>query len=591
MKTTVRELEQWAEEHADQTDVGGARILLELAAETLELRGAGELTPEGLERLLLAEFPGVVVADTEDVPSVLAAAHALVEFLAAGGAVPAEVAERMRTGLTRIEPEFAAAIAAAAEGHEVSAAEVLAQLMHGDGVDLADEAAVQQWSEEFNALPEAERVARVSEHFYDVEDSVVPPVRLAPPDELAAQARESALSAQLRDLAEWVGERALTKAGELTAQDAAAAVEALELSTPRSQGHASAAMSEIAELARLWRAALAAGALLVEDGRARPGPESGDDAAVLAAWLAAFDAAVTLEVGSEQRMSPFEIVRGDLPGVLIQLYEQREPAIREELFEALFEHIEEAYEVSDLAVLEAASEYALDLEIEDLVGWGVVAIDDDGGHTLTPLGVWGVRELLVADGYTAPLVGDLAGEPAAGFLDGLARHGADTATEEIDLWLARRDPADAAAELLAAMRDGGAGRRGLAAAVLHRAGPKAEPVVRGALEEPRTGSYARLWLYAHGQGEEPRSDEMMWIFADTVAGLLEMTEPQEAIATALGEAPPDADIAGMIEEMWQVEHPDITRVLEVLGAHHPDRSVAKAARTSAHKARSARGSR
>lgn len=597
VETTVRGLERWADGTGSPgdadgagVDVGGVRILLDLAAETLKLGAATELTPEGLRRLLLEEFPGAVMADSEDAPSVLAAAGALVEFLAETAGMGDAEAERLRAELTRIEPELPAALDAAAERYETSVAEVLARLMHDDGVDLTDEEAVQRWSDEFNALPEAERLTRVSEQLYDLEDAAVPPVRLAPTAELAVLARRSELSTQVGKLAGWVGERAVTEAGELTPQDSAAAVAALGLATPRSPARESAGMREIAELARLWRAAVASGALVVADGRVRPGRNGfdGDDEAVLAAWLAAFDAGVTLDAGPEQRLSPFDIVRGDLPGVLIRLYEQPEPAIREELFEALFEHIEEAYDVADLAAIEAASEYALDLEIEDLVDWGVVRIDDEGGHTLTPLGVWGVRELLVADGYTAPLVGDLAGASAAEFLDGLVRHGEDTVEEEIDLWLAGRDHAAAATELLGAMRDGGAGRRGLAAVVLHRTGPQAEPAVRKVLDEPFTGPYARLWLHTHGGHAEPGADDMMWIFADTVAGMLETAEPGEAVEVALADAPPE--LAPMVGEMWRVDHPDIARVLEALGGHHPDTTVAKAARRSAHKARSARGS-
>ncbi|MGH3392892.1 MAG: hypothetical protein ACRDOO_28840, partial [Actinomadura sp.] len=219
MTTTVSGLEPWAQERAEQIDVDGVRILLELAAETLRPGTAAELTPEGLRRLLLEEFPGAVVADSEDAPSVLAAADALVEFLADTAGMEDAAAERLRAELVRVEPELPAALAAAAERHETSVAEVLARLMHGDGVDLTDEEAVQRWSEEFNALPEAERLTRVSEQLYDLEDTVVPPVRLAPTAELAALARRSALSTQVGKLAGWVGERAVTEAGELTPQD------------------------------------------------------------------------------------------------------------------------------------------------------------------------------------------------------------------------------------------------------------------------------------------------------------------------------------------------------------------------------------
>jgi hypothetical protein len=38
---------------------------------------------------------------------------------------------------------------------------------------------------------------------------------------------------------------------------------------------------------------------------------------------------------------------------------------------------------------------------------------------------------------------------------------------------------------------------------------------------------------------------------------------------------------------WRLPHPEVFEVLTLIGAHHPDKQVAKAARTAAHKSRSA----
>src|SRR5439155_10185167 len=107
----------------------------------------------------------------------------------------------------------------------------------------------------------------------------------------------------------------------------------------------------------------------------------------------------------------------------------------------------------------------------------------------------------------------------------------------------------------------------------------------------QTRPYALLWLTAQGDATAiPSAAETLWIFVDTVAGLLETDEPADAIETALADAPSDADLGAMIEEMWRVDHPDVPEVLEALGDHHPDRTIAKAARRAAFKARSAHGS-
>lgn len=600
METTVRELERWAKPRDERFDPGDVRIMLEIAEETLGLGAAGALTPGGLATLM-AEFRRVVDLGVDEVPEVFAAARALVDFLTETGAVPPEGAERLREELIRVEPEFTASVARTDDPERQRyAAELLVGLMRDDGVDPADEDAVRRWAEEFNELSDEEQLGRVSEHAARLENeaTVVRPVRLAPRAELAARARASGLTEAVTALAGWVGERELTEAGGLSAEDAAAAAGALGLGALPPGVAEPADRRELEELDRLWRSAVSAGALSVADGRVRPGPaldglEHGDDQAVLAGWLAAFEAAVTLEVEEtdeverERNLNPFEVVRKDLPGVLIHLYDEPEPVAPEELFAALFDHIEESYEFSDRALLELASRYALDLEMFQLARWGVVETGEGEATTLTPLGIWGVRELLLADGHTAPLVGDLAAAPAAEFLNGLNLHGEDTAEEEIGLWLDGRDPAGAAAELVGVMRDGTPGVRNLAAAVLHRAGPAAEAVVRGALDHPCVRPYAALWLHAHGDDAvEPSPDEMMWIFTDTLAGLLETADPEEALAAALADAPAGADLGAMVAELWRVDHPDVAPVLDVLGRHHPDRAVAKIARKSAFKARS-----
>ena len=101
--------------------------------------------------------------------------------------------------------------------------------------------------------------------------------------------------------------------------------------------------------------------------------------------------------------------------------------------------------------------------------------------------------------------------------------------------------------------------------------------------------YAALWLNAAGDpsGRELAHEEYLWVFVDTVAGLLETSEPEEAVKAAIADTPPGVEMKVMVEELWRNDHPGVVEILEALGAHHPDRATAKAARTSAYKARSA----
>ncbi|XVQ13715.1 hypothetical protein ACQP1W_14610 [Spirillospora sp. CA-255316] len=635
--TVAGEFRRWADRRAGDdaahgpadvpVDVEGTRLLLDLAREELDLPGPGALTPPLLRELLLEVFPESVVAAADEAPAVVDAVRLLLAFLRDTGALGAGTAAGLEAELERLVPEFTEVVAAADTSERQAAAELVTGMMLAEGVPVDDREAVDRWVRDFEALPEEERYARTERYLRDIEDRVVPPVRLAPAPELAAAARAGGLAAQVRALAGWVGDgRAVDEHGELPAEDALAAVEALALPVPRRSATVRA-QADLPELDRLWWAAVDAEVIRVVDGRARPGPAlpllrapsedpadpedpadgDGDGEAVLEAWLRVFDGVAVPEHDPEGGLDAVRLVQNELTGVLIHLYEQEEPSAADELAAVLVEHVTEAYESADARELAAAVREALALELDDLVRWGVArpAGDGEARYALTPLGVWGVRELLLADGFAAPVVGDLAGAPAAELVAGLTWHRQDTADEEIDGWLAGRDAGTAAADLLAVMGTGGPGARNLAAAVLQRVGPEAADAVREAAGRRPVRPYALLWLdrlaepenagsrdgesrNGAGQGALDR-DDYLWLFVDTVAGMLETADPGEAVAAALADAPAGADLSGMVQEMWRADHPDAAEVLSALGEHHPDRAIAKAGRTAAYKARSVRG--
>ncbi|MFI0349740.1 hypothetical protein [Actinomadura sp. 9N407] len=604
--TISGELRSWADEHDADVDVRDIGLLLDLARDDLKLAGPGALTPDLLRELMLDVVPEAVVAGPDEAPALLDAARHLLAFLRDTGAVKPGAATRLEAALDRLVPQFTKVIATVDEEDRLAAAEILTGMMLAEGVPLDDEDAVARWIGDFEALPDDERYARTDEYLRESEDRAVPPVRLAADAELAAAARGSGLTAQVRALTAWVGEgRAVTEHEDLPVADALAAVEALDLPSPRRTATVES-QEDLPELDRLWWAALDAEMFAIADGTVSPGPaadlldgaggDAGDDAALdeaaLDAWLRLFDGVAVPEHDPADGLDPLQLIQNELTGVLIQLYEQDAPTSLDELSGALIEHVTEAYEVTERHGLADAIREALALEIEDLVRWGVVVPGGDGGgHVLTPLGTWGVRELLLADGFVAPVVGDLADAPAAALVAGLTWHRQETADEEIDGWLARRDALPAARELLEVMRTGGPGARNLAAAVLQRVGPEAEPAVREASGDRPVRPYAVLWLDRLEDEDAVAAsldrDEYLWLFVDTVAGMLETVDPDEAVAAAVTDAPTGSDLAGMIEQMWRVDHPAAHAVLEALGDHHPDKAIAKAARTAAYKARSA----
>lgn len=85
-------------------------------------------------------------------------------------------------------------------------------------------------------------------------------------------------------------------------------------------------------------------------------------------------------------------------------------------------------------------------------------------------------------GVEAPVVGDLADKGADALLDGVAHFPEPAARAETEQWLARREPAEAARELLVAAKgsDPGAPLRRLhCQQSLALVGGEAEPAVRG----------------------------------------------------------------------------------------------------------------
>ncbi|HET6856304.1 MAG TPA: hypothetical protein VFH94_04315 [Streptomyces sp.] len=218
---------------------------------------------------------------------------------------------------------------------------------------------------------------------------------------------------------------------------------------------------------------------------------------------------------------------------------------------------------------------------EDVSRYGMVA--------LTPLGLYGVRSRMLEAGVDAPAVGDLAGKGADALLDGIAYFPEVSAREETVLWLAHREPAAAAQELLAAARGADQGaplRRLRSQQALSLVGPEAEPAVRDVLDDAELGGLARVWLAESGASDVPPPPDTMifWLAIDTIAAQLdadgEPAELQDLVAGLTGQH------SGFFDTAWRVEHPSTADVLEAMGRLHPDRKSAKEARKAAFKARS-----
>lgn len=225
-----------------------------------------------------------------------------------------------------------------------------------------------------------------------------------------------------------------------------------------------------------------------------------------------------------------------------------------------------------------------ELDPEELSRYGLVR--------LTPLGVHGLRELLMDAGAVAPVVGDLAGATGTDLLDALAGYPDHTARAEAELWLLDRKPVDAAKELLAAARgddDGAPSRRLMCQQTLTLVGTEAEPALREVLDDRQLGGLARVWLTESGASDVPTPDADMifWLTIDTLAAQLAADDDPELLSDLVRDLVARHD--GFFDAAWRVEHPATADVLEAMGRLHPDRKAAKDARKAAFKARSRDG--
>jgi len=138
----------------------------------------------------------------------------------------------------------------------------------------------------------------------------------------------------------------------------------------------------------------------------------------------------------------------------------------------------------------------------------------------------------------------------------------------------------------------------LAVAAVTRIGAAAEPAWRERLDVPQLRPYAKVALAVLSGGDEgpssppglePSPEDVAWLTTDMLAIACddEYPDPGE-IAASVREAIPPGQEAAVFELMWRGTHPGVIDVLNHIGRYHPDKQVAKAARTAAYKATSRR---
>ncbi|GAA2277846.1 hypothetical protein GCM10010415_52620 [Streptomyces atrovirens] len=474
------------------------------------------------------------------------------------------------------------------------------------------------------------------------DSSILPPARLHPEAELARDALSTPVLSRAARLARWAGpDTRVDAGGGLVDEQLPAAAAELGLTGEDAAADASEA----------WRVAVDSGLVEVvdeEEGTVAAGDElrvltGGSPQDVLGVWLAALETVIgdasvpdldglvdAVAEGEGPGEIDFDALDWDpeaeaefLDGVLGNLYlltvggedadmvplpalaasvivpdDMAEPTndVLEQVSDAMmrlddqFRMLEpvglvEYRPVDEALMADADEEPAAPVDDTDVARYGMVR--------LTPLGLYGLRARLLEAGFEAPAVGDLVDKGADALLDGTAVFPPAAAHAETEQWLDRRDPLQAARELLAAARGADQGaplRRLRCQQALSLVGVAAEPALREVLDDPELGGLARVWLAEHGAADVPPPSEALifWLTIDTVAAQLAAEGNSEELRSLVeGLA---RQHSGFFDTAWRVEHPATADVLEAMGRLHPDKRIAKEARKAAFKARSQHGS-
>jgi hypothetical protein len=225
------------------------------------------------------------------------------------------------------------------------------------------------------------------------------------------------------------------------------------------------------------------------------------------------------------------------------------------------------------------------------------AVTEAGGVVrLTPLALAELRDRLVEEGVDIPLLPPTAAELTGAELLAMAEGVSEEEFyAESAAWAAARGAAQAARELLDLGAHGDPGDRLLAVAAVTRIGAAAAPAWRDSLNVPPMSGYAKITLAmleddgsaGRPAGLEPSPAEVAWMATDLLALACddEYPDPDELVVT-FNEAVPAGGEAALFDAMSRGVHPDAVAVLNHVGKYHPDKRVAKAARTAAHKAAS-----
>ncbi|MGN9844311.1 hypothetical protein ACTMTI_39925 [Nonomuraea sp. H19] len=576
----IRRCLAWADDrglHADSS-------VLEAALDARHRSTDGRLAfwnAEQVGRLLGEWIPRYVVAPREVLEAAPETLLTLLRYLDATGlrdprgATPAE----LEPAVEEAAKEYPAVLD---DPLRLGLAKFWAQVALDNGVDLTDQKALNRFQRDIDAgrvAYDAGLLEKIAEaRFLDPglgEERAFPqpPVALPPAPELAAAAARSETVRRLTALADWAGKdgRPLTTAGNLRLADARELAELLGTGEQDLKVRSAAELPKLnflLEWAKNLRIVRAHKGRLVRVAKAAPllrDPEH--------LWSRAFEA--FFDLGLETTASGWsnasmlvEEFDAAMPDVLNSVYglPGRVPLAR--LQESVWLACQQNFQIDDddarhdlwrkevdrdlIAALEALAElgavelahgladelYSSDLDDDEqvlpppardrlrarLAEPGLLV-------SLTPLGVRGMREWMVAEGRDAPLVGELAQAAPGELLGVLAEHYTpDAAMMELDGWLAAHG--GDVEPLLEAIR--ACPFRTRAAAMLNalaEARPDDQLLLRRLRGDRALGPIAVTALIEEGalQPDDLTSEEHLLLMAEGLLTLLELGGPDEVM--------------------------------------------------------------
>ena len=384
--------------------------------------------------------------------------------------------------------------------------------------------------------------------------------------ELAAAVRECAAFRMAHRLAIWVGTgRRVTPRHVLRPAEVSAAARALGIAAPARVRTA----GDVVALHRPWRIAVTVGFLDIENSHARPGPALAkwpypDDDTVRGMWLAALPAALaatTNDVGEAQSAICARVLLAGLAAnpdaTPDELRRYGYEAVAEEHSEAVSRFFTSWYSVTS----------PVPAALDSLAELGAVQLGRTG-RSLTPLGRWGLYELLARAPH--PISAELtAGELIAR----LAEVEPDERWRAAQPWLAPRDPLPAAHDLLSAAAAAPPDHRVAAVELVDALGPPADSAWAAAATGQTLGPHVR----ARGDSG-PSEPDATWLAVEYSAAALRSDGPDEACSW-LDECLPGDGIDSRLRVVERSGHPAASELAAAITAFLATGATPTSART------------